>query len=235
MKTATKPSSIKFFSNSTSTAWHLTSTNASSVKKVINFLGYEVSVTGIKPTEERVKTISTFPKPKTVVELRRFLGMINFYRDCLPRQAELQIELNKYLHNKKTHADRVDVGSGECLWEVPTKHHRGYHTQPCRAQQHARHNGWRFRSQHGSRTSTENGHSLDTPGFLLKSIECNTTTIQCVRSRTSSDVHSYKTFSPTDRRVWRHTIHRPQTAYLCTNKISKYLRYATTWASTAIK
>lgn len=70
-------------------------------KEVINFLGYEVSTTGIKPTEERVKTISTFPKPKTVVELRRFLGMINFYRDCLPRQAELQIELNKYLHNRK--------------------------------------------------------------------------------------------------------------------------------------
>lgn len=30
-------------------------------KKVINFLGYEVSTTGIKPTKERVKIISTFP------------------------------------------------------------------------------------------------------------------------------------------------------------------------------
>ncbi|PZC82925.1 hypothetical protein B5X24_HaOG209368 [Helicoverpa armigera] len=70
-------------------------------KETIDFLGYEVSATGIKPTAERVKAISTYPKPTTVLQLRRFLGMINFYRDCLPRQAELQSELNKYLHNKK--------------------------------------------------------------------------------------------------------------------------------------
>lgn len=70
-------------------------------KKKINFLGYEVSANGIKPTEERVEAISTYPKPKNIIELRRFLGMLNFYRNCLPQQAELQSELNKYLHNQK--------------------------------------------------------------------------------------------------------------------------------------
>lgn len=70
-------------------------------KETIDFLGYEVSATGIKPTTERVTAISTYPKPKTILELRRFLGMINFYRHCLPRQADLQNELNKYLHNRK--------------------------------------------------------------------------------------------------------------------------------------
>lgn len=67
----------------------------------INFLGYEVSADGISPTEERIKIISNYPKPKTVRELRRFLGMLNFYRNCLPQQAELQSQLNKYLHNTK--------------------------------------------------------------------------------------------------------------------------------------
>lgn len=70
-------------------------------KAKINFLGYEVSSEGIKPTQERIEAISTYPKPKTIIELRRFLGMLNFYRDCLPRQAEMQTELNKYLHNRK--------------------------------------------------------------------------------------------------------------------------------------
>lgn len=70
-------------------------------KRKLNFLGYEVSALGIKPTEERIHAISTYPKPSTIQELRRFLGMINFYRDCLPHQAELQAELNKFLHNKK--------------------------------------------------------------------------------------------------------------------------------------
>ncbi|KAJ8731369.1 hypothetical protein PYW07_004533 [Mythimna separata] len=67
----------------------------------INFLGYEVTANGIKPTEERIKVISSYPQPKTIIELRRFLGMLNFYRDCLPNQADMQSELNKYLHNGK--------------------------------------------------------------------------------------------------------------------------------------
>lgn len=70
-------------------------------KTKINFLGYEVSAAGIQPTEERIEAISNYPKPKNIQELRRFLGMLNFYRDCLPHQAELQTELNKFLHNKK--------------------------------------------------------------------------------------------------------------------------------------
>lgn len=70
-------------------------------KDKIDFLGYEVSSNGIRPTEERTKAISSYPKPKTIADLRRFLGMINFYRSCLPRQAEQQNELNKYLHNQK--------------------------------------------------------------------------------------------------------------------------------------
>lgn len=70
-------------------------------KKKIQFLGYEVTTEGIKPTEDHIKAIRKYPKPETVQELRRFLGMVNFYRDCLPRQAENQYELNKYLHNCK--------------------------------------------------------------------------------------------------------------------------------------
>lgn len=70
-------------------------------KEKINFLGYEVSADGIRPTHERTEVIVTYPKPSTIIELRRFLGMLNFYRDCLPHQADLQNELNKYLHNKR--------------------------------------------------------------------------------------------------------------------------------------
>lgn len=70
-------------------------------KYKIDFLGYEVSADGIKPPQDRTQIISSYPKPKTIIELRRFLGMLNFYRDCLPHQADLQNELNKYLHNKK--------------------------------------------------------------------------------------------------------------------------------------
>ena len=63
------------------------------------FLGHLISVDGCKPTLEKVKAIVDFPKPKTVVDLRRFLGMVNFYRCSLPHAAQTQAPLHVYLHD----------------------------------------------------------------------------------------------------------------------------------------
>lgn len=59
----------------------------------INFLGFTINKFGIKPTESKVSTIRNFKQPKTVSELKRFLGMINFYRRFIPHAAETQIPL----------------------------------------------------------------------------------------------------------------------------------------------
>lgn len=74
----------------------------------IEFLGYHVSKDGIKPLEQRVSSIINFPRPKTIEELRRFLGMINFYRRHLPQAAEIQSKLNIFLHNSKKN-DKTEV------------------------------------------------------------------------------------------------------------------------------
>lgn len=70
-------------------------------KTDLNFLGYHVSKGGISPMAEQVKVISEFPRPKSVDQLRRFLGMINFYRRHIPKAAEIQSKLNIFLHNTK--------------------------------------------------------------------------------------------------------------------------------------
>lgn len=70
-------------------------------KKEVEFLGYSVSTEGIKPLEDKVKAIVDFPKPDTIEELRRFLGMLNFYRSHIPHSAENQSALNKFLGNSK--------------------------------------------------------------------------------------------------------------------------------------
>lgn len=67
----------------------------------LNFLGYEVSTDGIRPLQDKVKAIVEYPKPQTVEELRRYLGMLNFYRSHIPHAAQDQTEMNKYLHNSK--------------------------------------------------------------------------------------------------------------------------------------
>ncbi|GBP76782.1 hypothetical protein EVAR_36630_1 [Eumeta japonica] len=55
----------------------------------VTFLGYHISQRS-KATGTKVESIKNFPIPKTVKELRRFLGMINFYRRFIPDAARIQ-------------------------------------------------------------------------------------------------------------------------------------------------
>ena len=74
----------------------------------VPFLGYQVSATGIIPLPEKVQAISEYPRPTTVKELRRFLGVVNFYRKSLPHAAEDQRYLTRYLRNAKKN-DRTPI------------------------------------------------------------------------------------------------------------------------------
>jgi len=58
-------------------------------QKRLTFLGYSISRDGIAPPVERTKAISETLAPSTSTELRRFLGMINFFRHMTPRFADI--------------------------------------------------------------------------------------------------------------------------------------------------
>lgn len=102
-------------------------------KSTIQFLGYEVSTEGIKPLSDKIKVIQNFPKPETVDQLRRFLGMVNFYRSHLPHAAENQAILNSYLHNSKKNdktkivwsdkAEQAFLECKDCLQQAVTLSH----------------------------------------------------------------------------------------------------------------
>lgn len=77
-------------------------------KTKVKFLGYEVSSEGIIPPKEKVEVISEYPKPKTIQQLRTFLGMLNYYREHIPSAAALQAPLNQYLHNSKKR-DKTEI------------------------------------------------------------------------------------------------------------------------------
>jgi transposase InsO family protein len=76
---------------------------------VVKFLGFEVSAEGTRPLPEKVKVIDTYPKPKTAKDLRRFTGMLNFYRRFLPHTAEQQSLLNDLLKSNLK-------GSAPIIW-----------------------------------------------------------------------------------------------------------------------
>ncbi|GFQ87513.1 hypothetical protein TNCT_305961 [Trichonephila clavata] len=66
-------------------------------KPEVEFLGHHVSASGIRSTTERIQAILDFNRSSTVKQLRRFLGMLNFYRRFLPNAAKHQTKLNDFL------------------------------------------------------------------------------------------------------------------------------------------
>lgn len=63
----------------------------------VNFLGYLISEEGTCPLPDRVTAILKYAQPATAKELRRFLGMVNFYRRFIPRISDTQAPLNDLL------------------------------------------------------------------------------------------------------------------------------------------
>lgn len=81
----------------------------------LEFLGYIVNGKGIRPTSSRVKSISDFPRPKTISDLRRFLGMVNFYRRNVPHAARAQVPLNSLLVDSHKDDKRIITWSNELI------------------------------------------------------------------------------------------------------------------------
>jgi cleavage and polyadenylation specificity factor subunit 1 len=61
----------------------------------MSLLGYETSPHGSQPLAERIADLQACPPPKTVSQLRLFLGMLNFYRRFLPHAASIQAPLHE--------------------------------------------------------------------------------------------------------------------------------------------
>ncbi|GFQ86577.1 hypothetical protein TNCT_683231 [Trichonephila clavata] len=76
-------------------------------KPEVDFLGHHVSESGIRPTTERIQAILDFNRPSTVKQLRRFLGMLNFYRRFLPNAAKHQTKLNDFLVGIKKNKNKL--------------------------------------------------------------------------------------------------------------------------------
>ncbi|GBN43170.1 Transposon Ty3-I Gag-Pol polyprotein [Araneus ventricosus] len=85
----------------------------------IDFLGFNLSGNGIKPLPDKVKCILDFPKPDTLIQLRRFLDMFNFYRCFIPKAAHILAPIVQFLEghtNKKKSRSSVCKSSEQLKW-----------------------------------------------------------------------------------------------------------------------
>jgi RNase H-like domain found in reverse transcriptase len=69
----------------------------------VDFLGHRVSTAGISPLPRNVKTLQRFSVPTDIKGLKRFLGLINFYRRFLPGIAATLLPLTDALHGSPRH------------------------------------------------------------------------------------------------------------------------------------
>ena len=75
----------------------------------LEFLGHHINADGISPLPDKVQVVRDFPLPQSQRELRRFIGLVNFYHRFLPHGAQLMQPLYALLsprHLTLSHGER---------------------------------------------------------------------------------------------------------------------------------
>lgn len=74
----------------------------------VEFLGVSISSQGLQPLPQKVQAIRDLTEPENLKQLRRFLGMVNFYRRWLPKAAHIMEPLTNLLAGKITEKKPIE-------------------------------------------------------------------------------------------------------------------------------
>ena len=87
----------------------------------VEFLGHNVSSSGLKKTNEYLEKVASYPRPTTVGGLREFLGFINFQRKFVPNCSELQKPLTRVTGGKSNKVLEWDQEMADALRDLNLK------------------------------------------------------------------------------------------------------------------
>ncbi|XP_048488048.1 uncharacterized protein LOC105383898 isoform X1 [Plutella xylostella] len=68
-------------------------------QKSVTYLGYVIDKHGIRPCPKKVEAIAKAPCPTNVSEVKRFLGVVNYYRSFVPQASSLLSPLHELLRD----------------------------------------------------------------------------------------------------------------------------------------
>ena len=68
-------------------------------RKQINYLGHVVGHNRVTTDPKKIETVTEWPRPTTVTEVRSFLGFVHYYRRFIPTFSKVAKPLNKLLQN----------------------------------------------------------------------------------------------------------------------------------------
>ena len=84
-------------------------------EKQVDYLGFNISATSVCPTHKNVLAVKEFPRPNTVKEIKRFLGLANFYRRHLRDMGMISMPLTALTRkNKQTGQPVMFEWSDKC-------------------------------------------------------------------------------------------------------------------------
>lgn len=67
------------------------------LRKEVSYLGHVISENGVLPDKAKTRVVEDFPTPRNVKQLKRFLGLMSYYRRFIPRFSTLASPLHRLL------------------------------------------------------------------------------------------------------------------------------------------
>jgi len=89
--------------------------------KEIEYFGFKINGSGIKPSESKIETLKSFQRPTNVSELRSFLGLLTYLGRFIPNLASLTEDLRQLTH-------------ANCRWAWTDKHQKAFDQLKCSLQ-----------------------------------------------------------------------------------------------------
>ena len=67
----------------------------------VEYLGHKISKLGLQPTNKKIQALENAPEPSNVLQLKSFLGLINYYEKFLPHLSTVLAPLYALLQKDK--------------------------------------------------------------------------------------------------------------------------------------
>ena len=76
--------------------------NCSFCQSSLKYLGYVIDKGGLRTDPDKVTAVSEYPRPVTATQIKRFMGLVGWYRRFVPDFSSLSAPITALLHEERS-------------------------------------------------------------------------------------------------------------------------------------